>query len=36
MSPAGSDFQATGWKPKLTVEQGIIKTLHWLEPNRWI
>jgi UDP-glucose 4-epimerase len=27
---------ATGWKPKLTIEQGIIKTLKWLEANRWV
>jgi UDP-glucose 4-epimerase len=29
-------IQATGWKPKLTIEQGIVKTLRWLETNRWI
>jgi UDP-glucose 4-epimerase len=29
-------IQATGWKPKLTIEQGIVKTLRWLEANRWI
>jgi len=28
--------QATGWKPKLTIEQGIIRTLRWLEDNRWV
>lgn len=28
--------QATGWKPKLTIEQGIIRTLRWLEANRWV
>ena len=27
---------ATGWKPKLTIEQGIIRTLRWLEANRWV
>jgi UDP-glucose 4-epimerase len=27
---------ATGWKPKLTIEQGIVKTLLWLEANRWV
>jgi len=27
---------ATGWKPKLTIEQGIVKTLRWLESNRWV
>ena len=29
-------IQATGWKPKLTIEQGIIRTLRWLEQNRWV
>jgi len=29
-------IQATGWKPKLTIEQGIIKTLTWLQANRWV
>ena len=27
---------ATGWKPKLTIEQGIIRTLHWLQANQWV
>jgi UDP-glucose 4-epimerase len=29
-------IQATGWKPKLTIEQGIVRTLRWLEANRWV
>jgi UDP-glucose 4-epimerase len=29
-------IQATGWKPKLTIEQGVIRTLRWLEANRWV
>jgi UDP-glucose 4-epimerase len=29
-------IQATGWQPKLTIEQGIIRTLRWLETNRWV
>jgi UDP-glucose 4-epimerase len=29
-------IHSTGWKPKLTIEQGIVKTLRWLETNRWI
>ncbi len=29
-------IQATGWKPKLTIEQGIVRTLRWLETNRWV
>jgi UDP-glucose 4-epimerase len=28
--------QATGWKPKLTIEQGIARTLKWLQENRWV
>jgi UDP-glucose 4-epimerase len=29
-------IQATGWKPKLTIKEGIVKTLRWLEANRWV
>ncbi len=29
-------IQATGWKPKLTIREGIVKTLRWLEANRWV
>jgi UDP-glucose 4-epimerase len=29
-------IQAAGWRPKLTIEQGIIRTLRWLEANRWV
>ncbi len=29
-------IRSTGWKPKLTIEQGIIRTLRWLEANRWV
>ncbi len=29
-------IRATGWAPKLTIEQGIVKTLRWLEANRWV
>ncbi len=29
-------ISATGWKPKLTIEQGIMRTLRWLEANRWV
>lgn len=29
-------IQATGWKPKLTIEQGILRTLRWLEANQWV
>ena len=27
---------ATGWKPALTIEQGIVRTLNWLEQNHWV
>ncbi len=27
---------ATGWKPKLTIEQGILQTLRWLQANTWV
>jgi UDP-glucose 4-epimerase len=29
-------IQSTGWTPRLTIEQGIVKTLRWLEANRWV
>jgi UDP-glucose 4-epimerase len=28
--------QATGWKPRLTIEQGIVRTLQWLQKNEWV
>ena len=28
--------QATGWKPKLTIEQGVVRTVRWLQDNRWV
>jgi UDP-glucose 4-epimerase len=31
-----SKVQATGWKPKLTIAQGIIRTLKWLQANPWV
>lgn len=29
-------IRATGWKPQLNIEQGIIRTLEWLKANRWV
>jgi UDP-glucose 4-epimerase len=29
-------IQSTGWRPKLTIEQGIMRTLTWLQQNRWV
>lgn len=28
--------QSTGWRPKLTIEQGIMRTLIWLQQNHWV
>jgi UDP-glucose 4-epimerase len=29
-------ISATGWKPRLSIEQGILRTLRWLEANPWV
>jgi UDP-glucose 4-epimerase len=29
-------IRGTGWEPKLTIEQAILRTLQWLEENRWV
>ena len=29
-------IRATGWKPVLTIEQGIGRTLQWLQQNQWV
>jgi UDP-glucose 4-epimerase len=29
-------IRATGWKPALTIEQGIGRTLEWLKANQWV
>ncbi|NTW16260.1 MAG: nucleoside-diphosphate sugar epimerase, partial [Syntrophaceae bacterium] len=31
-----SKVRAIGWKPKLTIKQGIVKTLEYLQNNKWI
>jgi len=28
--------RTTGWKPDLTIEQGIGRTLQWLQQNQWV
>lgn len=33
---ATTKIRSTGWQPKLTIEQGIVRTLRWLEANRWV
>lgn len=29
-------IRTTGWNTTLTIEQGIIRTLQWLQQNRWV
>jgi UDP-glucose 4-epimerase len=29
-------IRATGWAPKLAIEQGIVRTLEWLRANQWV
>ena len=29
-------IRATGWQPRLTIEQGLARTLQWLQANRWV
>jgi UDP-glucose 4-epimerase len=31
-----SKVRALGWKPKLTIQQGIVKTLEYLQANQWV
>lgn len=29
-------IQSTGWSPKFTIREGIVRTLHWLKANSWV
>jgi len=29
-------IMSLGWKPKLTIEEGILQTLRWLQQNDWV
>jgi len=29
-------IRATGWKTALTIEQGVVRTLQWLQQNQWV
>jgi UDP-glucose 4-epimerase len=29
-------IRATGWKPKLTIREGVVRTLQWLQANQWV
>ena len=31
-----SKIQALGWHPKVTIRDGVIRTLRWLQENRWV
>ena len=33
---ATKKIQSTGWKTSLTIEQGIGRTLQWLQANQWV
>ncbi len=28
--------QATGWKPRLTIREGVVRTVDWLRENQWV
>jgi len=29
-------IEALGWRPKLTIREGIVRTVDWLSQNRWV
>jgi UDP-glucose 4-epimerase len=29
-------IRAVGWKPKLTIREGVLRTVDWLAQNRWV
>lgn len=29
-------IRSTGWKTTMTIEQGIVRTLEWLQSNKWV
>ena len=29
-------IRALGWKPKLTIREGVLRTVDWLAQNRWV
>ena len=29
-------IRAFGWQPKLTIREGIVRTVQWLTENRWV
>ncbi len=31
-----SKIQSTGWTPKVSIKEGVVRTLSWLSKNKWI
>jgi len=29
-------IRGTGWRPKLTIREGVVRTLQWLQSNQWV
>jgi UDP-glucose 4-epimerase len=29
-------IRATGWRPNLTIREGVVRTVHWLRENEWV
>jgi UDP-glucose 4-epimerase len=29
-------IRALGWKPKLTIREGVLRTVDWIADNRWV
>jgi UDP-glucose 4-epimerase len=29
-------IQALGWQPKLSIKEGVVKTVQWLDANQWV
>jgi len=29
-------IRALGWRPKITIAEGVVRTLDWLRVNRWV
>jgi dTDP-D-glucose 4,6-dehydratase len=31
-----SKVRSLGWKPELSIQEGVVKTLAWLQENQWV
>jgi UDP-glucose 4-epimerase len=29
-------IQKTGWKAKISIQEGVVRTVRWLQENRWV